>query len=135
MISFARQDLILRPIEKRLYLFADERSEGENKCILLDVKLQFHVLSRERTMFILAMSRFESIRQQEERWGQYPACSYNMPSHTTVFVYCRLSTVFLPYRVRWLRCRKLMLQDISFRSDPHLFCVIVCVLFHLVEFK
>ena len=31
MISFARQDLILRPIEKRLYLFADERSEGENK--------------------------------------------------------------------------------------------------------
>ena len=30
MISFARQDLILRPIEKRLYLFADERSEGEN---------------------------------------------------------------------------------------------------------
>ena len=32
MISFARQDLILRPIEKRLYLFADERSEGENKC-------------------------------------------------------------------------------------------------------
>ena len=34
MISFARQDLILRPIEKRLYLFADERSEGENKCVL-----------------------------------------------------------------------------------------------------
>ena len=31
MISFARQGLILRPIEKRLYLFADERSEGENK--------------------------------------------------------------------------------------------------------
>ena len=31
MKSFARQDLILRPIEKRLYLFADERSEGENK--------------------------------------------------------------------------------------------------------
>ena len=31
MISFARQYLILRPIEKRLYLFADERSEGENK--------------------------------------------------------------------------------------------------------
>ena len=31
MISFARQDLILRPIEKRLYLFADERNEGENK--------------------------------------------------------------------------------------------------------
>ena len=30
MISFARQDLILKPIEKRLYLFADERSEGEN---------------------------------------------------------------------------------------------------------
>ena len=30
MISFARQDLILRPIEKRLYLFADELSEGEN---------------------------------------------------------------------------------------------------------
>ena len=34
MISFARQYLILRPIEKRLYLFADERSEGENKVIL-----------------------------------------------------------------------------------------------------
>ena len=33
MISFARQDLILRPIEKRLYLFADERSDGENKTI------------------------------------------------------------------------------------------------------
>ena len=35
MISFARQDLILRPIEKRLYLFADERSEGENKVNIL----------------------------------------------------------------------------------------------------
>ena len=34
MISFARQDLILRPIEKRLYLFADERSEGENNLVL-----------------------------------------------------------------------------------------------------
>ena len=33
MISFARQDLILRPIEKRLYLFADERSEGENNGV------------------------------------------------------------------------------------------------------
>ena len=36
MISFARQDLILRPIEKRLYLFADERSEGENKHIYIN---------------------------------------------------------------------------------------------------
>ena len=35
MISFARQDLILRPIEKRLYLFADERSEGENNISFL----------------------------------------------------------------------------------------------------
>ena len=34
MISFARQDLILRPIEKRLYLFADERSEGENNGLI-----------------------------------------------------------------------------------------------------
>ena len=33
MISFARQDLILRPIEKRLYVFADERSEGENNFV------------------------------------------------------------------------------------------------------
>ena len=44
MISFARQDLILRPIEKRLYLFADERSEGENNvdwiwCFLCVVKV------------------------------------------------------------------------------------------------
>ena len=35
MISFARQDLIFRPIETRLYLFADERSEGENKYSIL----------------------------------------------------------------------------------------------------
>ena len=39
MISFARQDLILRPIEKILYLFADERSEGENKQGLYVCKL------------------------------------------------------------------------------------------------
>ena len=41
MISFARQDLIIRPIEKRLYLFADERSEGENKFRLMFRNIPF----------------------------------------------------------------------------------------------
>ena len=44
MISFARQDLILRPIEKRLYLFADERSEGENKRFYRDVLTHLHTV-------------------------------------------------------------------------------------------
>ena len=54
MISFARQDLILRLIEKKLYLFTDERSEGENKCTsfrsvvfqLNMAGIRVHVLSR-----------------------------------------------------------------------------------------
>ena len=44
MISFARQDLILRPIEKRLYLFADERSEGENNRIISIVGANIQVI-------------------------------------------------------------------------------------------
>ena len=42
MISFARQDLILRPIEKRLYLFADERSEGENNYQIYYISKHTH---------------------------------------------------------------------------------------------
>ena len=46
MISFARQDLILRPIEKRLYLFADERSEGENNSnCSSQLQTEFHSAS------------------------------------------------------------------------------------------
>ena len=48
MISFARQDLILRPIEKRFYLFADERSEGENKEIYnLEILWTIHQIDLE----------------------------------------------------------------------------------------
>ena len=51
MISFARQDLILRPIEKRLYLFADERSEGENKTIEPKCRLSMSVLLIEKLCY------------------------------------------------------------------------------------
>ena len=46
----------------------------------------------------------------ELRWMQFPTCSYMyiMPSHTANIDYCRPSTVFQPYPVQWLRCRKLI---------------------------
>ena len=50
MISFARQDLILRPIEKRLYLFADERSEGENNSGVNERNWPIHSFTQSHNM-------------------------------------------------------------------------------------